>query len=89
MPRRFQEDRIHVDHRLKASSLSLGHLRPSHFQPLFGHIGIQRHILRLEWHDTASLAVKDAAECRRQDAFADMRARSHEHDGFGHKKVPL
>ena len=80
--RRLQEHGIHVHHRLKARRLRLRDLRAAHLKAVLRDIRVECHVLRLERHNTLPLAVEDAAERRRQDALADMRARAHEHNGF-------
>ena len=89
IPRRLQKHRIHICHRLQPCRLCLRHLRPAHFIPLAGYIGIQGHILRLKRNHPAPLPVQYAAQSRCQDAFPHMGAGSHHHNIICHKRPPL
>ena len=84
IPRRFQEDGIHIHHRRESCRLRLCDLGASHLAAVLRHIGVERHVLRFERHDATARLIKDAAERCRENAFADMGACAHEHDGFRH-----
>ena len=76
---RFQQYRVHFDPGFDAGGRRLDGLGPADFAAVRGNIGIVGHILRLEGGNAKPVLAENAAQSRRQNAFADMRGSALHH----------
>ena len=74
---------MHLGRKLRR--LCLRNLRTPHLAPVERDIGVQRHVLCLERHDTLPFLPKDTAERRCQYALAHMGTRPHQHNALSHQ----
>ena len=66
----FEQDGVHPGVRVYPAGLGLDHLGAAHFLSQRGHAGVEGHVLRLEGGHAEAVLMEDAAEGRRQHAFA-------------------
>src|SRR5262249_33610031 len=60
--------------------LGLHRLRPADLAAVGGHVGVQRHVLRLEWRNPPPFVAEDATERRNQHGLADVGGRPLQHE---------
>ncbi len=82
----LEEDRIHLDPRLDPRRLGLHGLGPSHLAAVPSHIGVERHVLRLEGDDPQPFPEKQAAQSRNDEALARVGRRSLDHQRPRHRR---
>ncbi len=75
----LQQQWIHIGVARNASRLGLDSLGTTDFKAFGGGIGVQRHILGLEWGGAIAVLLKNAAKSRSNDALAHIAARSGKH----------
>jgi len=75
----LQQDGVHVDRRLEATSLGLNRLRPPYFPSIDTDRRIVRHVLRLERSDPNAGVRKESAQTSDYYALADVRRSAHYH----------
>jgi len=68
----FEQHRVHVGMGFKVGGLGLHGLRATDLATVRRHRAVERHVLRLERHDTYALAHHPATQRRHQRAFAGI-----------------
>jgi hypothetical protein len=76
----LQQDRVHVDRGDDPGGLGLDGLRAPDLAPVRGNERVQCHVLRLERRHVQARLPEVPAERRRDDALADRRGRTLDHD---------
>ena len=77
----LEQDRIHPHVGIEAARFGLYRLRPADLAAVGRHIGVERHILRLERGDAPAVLQQNPAERGGQDALARVGAGPLQHQG--------
>ena len=75
----LQQDGVHIDRRLEATSLGLNRLCPPYFASIHTDRRIVRHVLRLERSHPNASVRKESAQSSDYYALADVRRSAHYH----------
>ena len=78
----LQQQGIHVRMAGDACGFCLDGLGTTYLQTIRCGVGIEGHILSLKGSRVVAVLLEDTTEGRSHDAFADVAARSSEHDGM-------
>ncbi len=80
----LEQNRVHVGVWRNTRSHRLDHLCPAHLAPVCIDVGIERHVLGLEWRDPESVVVEDPAKRADQKRLSDVGRGALDHQGPRH-----